>query len=75
MRAYTTKAVTLPDDHWRVLEEEAFLALMHPDKLMAHALRLMQFDEKQARAGLRRVYVNDKGQVQQPITAGLPAFD
>lgn len=42
VRNYTIKTVTLPDDHWAALEREALLALMPVDKLMAHAVRLMQ---------------------------------
>lgn len=75
MRNYTTKTVTLPDDHWAVLEREAFLALMTPDKLLAHAVRLMQVDATQARRGLRREYVNDKGEIQRDVPIGLPALD
>jgi hypothetical protein len=73
MRNYTTKTVTMPDDHWAVLEQEAFLALMPADKLLAHAVRLMQLDAVQARAGLSRVYVDDKGQIQREAPIWPPA--
>lgn len=75
MRNYTTKTVTLPDDHWAVLEREAFLALMPVDKLLAHAVRLMQLDAAQSRAGLSRAYLDDKGAIQREVPVGLPAFD
>lgn len=74
MRSATTKTVTLPDDHWHVLEHEAFLALMPVEKLLAHAVRLMQLDAAQARRGLQRVYVNDNGEIQREAPTGLPDF-
>lgn len=75
MRSTTTKCVTLPDDHWPVLEKEAFLALMSPDKLLAHAVRLMQLDAINSRAGLQREYVDAKGQIQRQQAIGLPDLD
>lgn len=76
MRNYTTKTVTLPDDHWAVLEREAFLALMPADKLLAHAVRLMQSDAIHARSGLSRAYVDQDGRLAaREAPAGLPAFD
>ena len=75
MRTYTTKTVTLPDDHWEVLEHEAFLAVMPVDKLLAHAVRLMQLDAVHARRGLSREYVNDKGEIQREEPIGLPELD
>ncbi len=75
MRNMTTKVVTLPDDHWRVLEHEAFLALMPVDKLLAHAIRLMQLDNEMARRGLSREYVNGRGEIQRAAPVGLPALD
>lgn len=75
MRSTTTKAVTLPDDHWAVLEREAFLALMPVDKLMAHCVRLMQRDEIMTRQGLTLAYINDKGEIHREEPIGLPAFD
>ena len=75
MRNMTTKAVTLPDDHWAVLEHEAFLARMPADKLLAHAIRLMQLDTEMARRGLSREYVNDKGEIQRAAPVGLPALN
>ena len=75
MRNMTTKAVTLPDDHWRVLEHEAFLALMPADKLLAHAIQLMQLDTEMTRRGLSREYVNDKGGIQRALPVWLPALN
>lgn len=49
MSNVTTKAVTLPDDLWLVLEHEAFLALVSVEKLMARAVQLLQFDAERSR--------------------------
>lgn len=75
MRSTTTKAVTLPDDHWAVLEREAHMAAMYPDKLLAHCVRLMQRDQSMARQGLTLAYVNDRGEIHREEPIGLPAFD
>ena len=76
MRSCTTKAVTLPDDHWAALEREAHLASMPVDKLLAHAVRLMQSDAIHARSGLSRAYVDQHGQLAaREAPVGLPAFD
>ena len=76
MRSTTTKTVTLPDDHWAALEKEALLAGMSPDKLLAHAVRLMQSDAIHARSGLNRAYVDQRGQLAaREAPAGLPEFD
>lgn len=55
----------MPEEYWRVLDNEAFLALMPADKFLAHAVRLMQHDAAQARRGLRREYVNYRGEIQR----------
>jgi len=76
VRNYITKTVTLPDDHWQVLEREAFLALMPVDKLLAHAVRLMQRDAIHARSGLTVAYVDQDGRLAcRDAPVGLPAFD
>lgn len=72
MQSVTTKTVTLPDDHWAVLEQEALFANIPPDKLLAHAVRLMQTEAQQARLRSIRGHSDAIEHSQREASRGLP---